>query len=211
MRLTKYGHCCLLVEDAGATVLLDPGSFSTGFEGLTGLSAVLITHIHPDHVDVDRLEALLAGNPGAVVVGDAAVAALLGERGIAVRVVADGDVLDLGVGVAVHGTRHAVIHPDLPPVTNVGYLLADRLFLPGDAFTVPEAAVEILGVPASAPWMRVSEAIEFMRTLAPRLAVPVHERFMAPAALGIVYGLLERLAPAGTTLTVLDDGAPLQV
>ena len=44
MRITHLGHSCLLVETAGQRILIDPGVFSHGFEELTDLSAVLITH-----------------------------------------------------------------------------------------------------------------------------------------------------------------------
>ena len=53
MRLTRFGHSCLLVEEGGARVLLDPGSFSEGFETLEGLTAVCVTHQHVDHVRIE--------------------------------------------------------------------------------------------------------------------------------------------------------------
>src|SRR4030095_16996209 len=59
MRLTKFGHSCLLVEEGRAKVLLDPGSFSDGFEALEGLTAVCVTHQHVDHLDTGRLRRLL--------------------------------------------------------------------------------------------------------------------------------------------------------
>jgi L-ascorbate metabolism protein UlaG (beta-lactamase superfamily) len=70
MELTHFGHSCLLASfkgDSGedTTVLFDPGNFSHGFEGITGLSAILITHQHPDHADTPRLPALLDANPQA--------------------------------------------------------------------------------------------------------------------------------------------------
>jgi len=65
MLVTHIGHACLLIEAAGVRVLLDPGSFSHGFEELSGLDAVMITHAHPDHYDAERLPALLEANEGA--------------------------------------------------------------------------------------------------------------------------------------------------
>ena len=59
MRLTKFGHSCLLVEEGGARVLLDPGSFSEGFEELDGLTAVCLTHHHGDHLDAERVRRVL--------------------------------------------------------------------------------------------------------------------------------------------------------
>jgi L-ascorbate metabolism protein UlaG (beta-lactamase superfamily) len=209
VRIQKFAHSCLLVEEGGTRLLLDPGSFSTGFDGLTGLTGILVTHIHADHLDVDRLYALLERNPGARVVSDEASAEPLSARGVTPQVVHEGDAFDLGVPIRAFGRRHAVIHPDLPDVPNVGYLVADRFFHPGDAFTVPDEPVEVLGVPAGAPWMKLSDAVDYMRTVRPRKAVPIHECVLAFPRMA--YGMLDHLAPEGTTLTVLDDSGPTQV
>lgn len=209
MRITKFGHACLLVEEGDGRLLLDPGTLSTGFEELTGLTGVLITHQHPDHVDVDRLPALLERNPGAALRADAGTAPQLVERGLPVVDVEEGDVLDLGVPIRVVGRRHAVIHPDIPVIPNTGYLVDERFFHPGDSFTVPDVDVQVLGVPTGAPWLKAAEAVDYLRTVRPRVAVPIHEGVLAFPAM--VYGLLERLGPAGTDVRVIDDGTPLDV
>lgn len=209
VRLQKFGHCCLLAEDANYRLLIDPGCFSSGFEGLTGLAGVLVTHIHEDHLDVDRLHALLERNSDARVVCDEASAAPLAERGVTSHVVHSGDQLDLGVSIRVYGSEHAVIHPDLPNVPNVGYLVDNRFFYAGDAFTVPDAPVEVLAVPVGAPWMKISDAVDYMRTLQPRVAVPVHDYDNVFAE--FAYHLFERLTPVGTTVTVLDTENPAEL
>ena len=211
MRLVKYRHSCLLVEDGAARLLLDPGSFSQGFEGLTGLTAVLFTHQHADHFDLERLEPLLEANPDAEVVADRQTAAKLAESGVQARGVADGDTFELaGVPIRVAGREHAPVHPELPRVANVGYLIADRLFHPGDALTVPDQPVEILGVPTGAPWLKAAEAVEYLRAVRPRYAVPIHEAMLAVT--GVYYGLLERFAgEQGTELRNLDDGRPVEL
>ena len=213
MRLTKYGHSCLLVEEGPARLLLDPGSLSGGFEQLEDLTAVLVTHQHGDHLDGERIRGLLDRNPGVRVVCDEGSAGPLGEAGAEVEVVHDGQELDVGgVGVLVAGRHHAVIHPDIPVVPNVGYLVGGRLFHPGDAFTVPGRPIEVLAVPAGAPWLKVSEPIDYLRRLRPRVAVPVHEQVLSAAGRSIHYRQLEQLgAGDGTTLRVLDDGAPVEL
>src|SRR6186713_1542392 len=108
MQLTHFGHSCLLAEftkdSATTTVLFDPGNFSHGFEGITGLDAILITHQHPDHADADRLPALLDANPQAALYADPQTAAQLGGSWQAVNV---GDELCIG-HLTVRGTggRH---------------------------------------------------------------------------------------------------------
>jgi L-ascorbate metabolism protein UlaG (beta-lactamase superfamily) len=213
MRLTKYGHSCLLVEQGAARMLLDPGTLSGGFEALEGLTAVLVTHQHADHLDRERLRGLLDRNPGVRVVGDEGSAEALAEAGAEVEVVHDGDELDVGgVGVLVAGRDHAVIHPDIPVVPNVGYLVGGRLFHPGDAFTMPGRPIEVLAVPAGAPWLKLSEPIDYLRRVRPRVAVPVHELVLSTAGKSIHYRQLEQLgAGGGTTLRVLDDGAPVEL
>jgi L-ascorbate metabolism protein UlaG (beta-lactamase superfamily) len=209
VKVTKFGHSCLLVEDGDARLLLDPGTFSAGFEDLTGLTAVLVTHQHPDHLDRDKLPGLLERNPDARLHTDPDTAAQLADAGIEAAATRAGDTLDLGTEVRVFGRDHAVIHPDIPIVSNTGYLVGGRLFHPGDAFTVPDAEVEILGLPTAAPWQKVSEAIDYLRAVAPRVAIPIHEKIVAVP--GMYYARFTQLGPAGTEVRVVDDGTSTDV
>jgi L-ascorbate metabolism protein UlaG (beta-lactamase superfamily) len=213
MRLTKFGHSCLLVEEGRARVLLDPGTFSEGFEELEGLTALLFTHQHADHLDQERLRGLLDRNRGVRVVADEGAGEILGEAGVEAEVVHDGDEFDVaGLGVRVAGRDHAIIHPDIPVVPNVGYLLGGRLFHPGDAFTLPGQPVEVLAVPAGAPWLKTAEAIEYLRALRPQVAVPVHEKVLSAAGISLHYRQLEQLGMGDTgRLLVIDDGKPLEL
>ena len=196
MELTHFGHSCLLADFGHTTVLFDPGNFSHGFEGITGLSAIVITHQHPDHVDTARLPALCEANPDAALYADPQTAAQLGEPCKTVQV---GDELSVGeLTIRAVGGRHAVIHPEIPVIDNISYLVGDgehpaRLMHPGDALFVPDEPVDVLAAPAAAPWMRVSEAVDYLRAVAPERAVPIHQGIIAPDARGIYYGRLREM------------------
>lgn len=204
MQLTHFGHSCLLASFASAngddtSILFDPGTFSHGFEGISGLAAILITHQHPDHADVERLPALLEANPGAALYADPQTAAQLGGPWQAVNV---GDELSVG-HLTIRGTggRHAVIHPEIPVIDNISYLVGDgehaaRLMHPGDALYVPGEPVDVLATPAVAPWMRVSEAVDYLRAVAPEKSVPIHQAIASPEGLGIYYGRLREMTDA---------------
>ncbi|MCW2518484.1 MAG: beta-lactamase domain protein [Mycobacterium sp.] len=211
MQLTHFGHSCLLAsfKDAGGgetTVLFDPGNFSHGFEGITGLSAILITHQHPDHADVERLPALLAANPQAALYCDPMTAAQLGGAWTAVNA---GDAFTIGhLNVRGVGGKHAVIHPEIPIIDNISYLVGDdghpaRLMHPGDALFTPGEPVEVLATPAAAPWMKVSEAVDYLRAVAPTHAVPIHQAVVAKEARGIYYGRLSEMTD--TDFQILEE------
>jgi L-ascorbate metabolism protein UlaG (beta-lactamase superfamily) len=195
MQLTHFGHSCLLAtfESSGGTdttLLFDPGVFSHGFEGITGLSAILITHQHPDHVDMSRLEALVDGNPDAALYADPQTAAQLGVRWLPVNA---GDEFNVG-GLRVRGGGgvHAVIHPEIPVINNISYLVGDaehpaRLMHPGDALYIPREPVDVLALPAAAPWMKISEAVEYLRAVNPSRAIPIHQGIVNPVAYNLYY------------------------
>jgi L-ascorbate metabolism protein UlaG (beta-lactamase superfamily) len=213
MELTHFGHSCLLARfcDSGkdTTVLFDPGIFSHGFEGITGLDAILVTHQHPDHADPARLPALVEANPQAELYADPMTAAQLGEPWHAVHV---GDILTIGhLTVRGAGGKHAVIHPEIPVIDNISYLVGDaghpaRLMHPGDALFVPGEPVEVLATPAAAPWMKISEAVDFLRAVAPQHAVPIHQGIIAEPAKGIFYGRLSEMTTTDFRVLAQENG-----
>jgi L-ascorbate metabolism protein UlaG (beta-lactamase superfamily) len=210
MQLTHFGHSCLLAtfrrsDGTDTTLLFDPGVFSHGFEGITGLSAILITHQHADHVDTSRLGALLDGNPDAALYADPQTAAQLGGPWEPVSV---GDELNIG-GLRVRGGGgvHAVIHPEIPLINNISYLVGDgkhaaRLMHPGDALYIPREPVDVLALPAAAPWMKLSEGVEYLRAVNPSRAIPIHQGIVNPVAYNLYYQ--RYIEMGGTDFRVLE-------
>ena len=202
MQVTHFGHSCVLLDTGAARLLIDPGNFSTGFEGVTGLDAVLVTMPKPEILDPDRLPALLRANPDARLIVDSGSAGELGD--VDHEVAEPGATLTVaGARVEVLGGRHAVIHPDIPVIPNNAYLVDGTHLHPGDSLTVvPTEPLDVLFLPAAAPWSKIAETIDYLRAVAPRAAVPIHEAILANPA--IFYANLDRLGPEKTTFRALD-------
>lgn len=216
VQLTHFGHACVLAEiqTDGRTVraLFDPGTYSSGFDDLADLDLIFITHAHPDHLDLDKLPALVTRNPDVEVVADqdTANALLDGVGGAEVtRVVSAGERVTVGgIDVTVTGGNHADIHPALPPSSNTGFILDDTVFHPGDSFDAPPSEIDILLLPIGGPWMKIGEAIDYLREVAPRYVIPIHQAGLAAAHQHMHTGLITNLAPDGTQVRVLDAGVP---
>jgi L-ascorbate metabolism protein UlaG (beta-lactamase superfamily) len=207
MQVTHFGHSCVLLDTGAARLLIDPGTFSADFEGLTGLDAILVTHQHPDHLDTERLPVLLAGNPDVRLIVDPGTAGQLGDVRHE-RVEPGASVQVGGSKVDVLGGRHAVIHPDIPVIPNNAYLVDGTHLHPGDSLdTVPTAPLDVLFLPTAAPWQKLSDAVTYLREVAPRTAVPIHQGILAVPAM--YYGHFERLGPEATNLRVLDAATPV--
>jgi L-ascorbate metabolism protein UlaG (beta-lactamase superfamily) len=199
MELTKQGHACVVLIDGEQRIVVDPGAF-TDPAALDGATAVLITHEHPDHFEPQRLRAALDADPALEVWTTRSVAAQLDGVGNRVHVVGHGDAVTVGgIDVHVHGELHAEIHPDIPRIANVGFLVGGQVFHPGDALTVPDEPVATLLLPVHAPWSKTAELIDYVRAVDADQAYAVHDGALNDIGLGLVSGLLGERGPGTPT------------
>jgi L-ascorbate metabolism protein UlaG (beta-lactamase superfamily) len=180
VKLTKFTHACVRLEKDGTALVIDPGEWSEE-QALDGAAHVLVTHEHFDHLDVSLLTRVAADNPDLRVWAPESVARdQLGGLGDQVTTVAPGDRFAAGgFTVQVVGGQHAEIYDGLPGCANVGYLIDEAVYHPGDALFVPEVPVDTLLVPASAPWLKLAEALDFTRAVRPSRAYPVHDAMLS--------------------------------
>jgi L-ascorbate metabolism protein UlaG (beta-lactamase superfamily) len=174
MRVTKFEHATLRIDESGDSLVIDPGMFTTPLDDLANVVAVVITHEHPDHWTPDQLDRILRAAPGTPIFAPAGVAAA-GDHEI--TVVSPGEMVTAGrFTLRFFGGDHAVIHDSLPPVQNVGVLVNELLYYPGDSYAVPEdVAVDTLAAPLGAPWLKIGEAMDFVLAVKPHRAFGVHD------------------------------------
>lgn len=179
MKIKKFGHCCFLAEPKeGVRIMTDPGEYSSLQNEEKNISAVLITHEHSDHLHIESLKKVLENNPKCIVITNSSVGLLLQEAGISYLKLEEGEKYNLqGVEISAFGNIHAEVYETLPRVQNTGYMI-DDLCYGGDAFSYPDARVDILALPVNGPWMKLCEAIDYAQHINPRVVFPVHDAYI---------------------------------
>ncbi|WP_375497550.1 MBL fold metallo-hydrolase [uncultured Jatrophihabitans sp.] len=191
MQLTKFTHACIRFDDGDRSLVIDPGAFSEVEAALDGADAVLITHEHADHIDTDKVRAALERDSRLRLWAPASVAKNFAELGEQVTTAEPGQAFDAaGFGVRTFGGQHAVIHPAIPVISNVGYLIGDAVYHPGDSFFVPPVPIEVLFAPLHAPWSKTSEVIDFVVSVRAPKVTGLHDSLLTSTGLNMVRTLV---------------------
>lgn len=207
MRVTKHEHACLRLELENRMLLIDPGSFTLPLSGLRHVVAVVVTHEHPDHWTPEHLTRIRQQFPDVPVYAPAGVAAA--AAGEEIVVVAPGDTIEAGpFTLRFFGGRHSVIHESIPVVDNVGVLVNDAFYYPGDSYALPDgAAVDLLAAPVGAPWLKIGDAMDFVLAVAPRRAFATHDMTLSRAGLDMGRARLTwAVQQGGGEFVTLDPG-----
>ncbi len=181
MNITKFGHCCLLIETKGLRILTDPGAFSTTQNTVENVDVVLITHEHGDHLHTDSLKEILKNNPHAKVVTNSGVGKILSGLGIPFELLEGRETTMVKeILIEAFDGKHEEIYEEFGQVQNTGYFIDNMLFYPGDSFFNPEKPINILALPVAGPWCNAHQFIAYALTVKPKKAFPVHDGVLHP-------------------------------
>ncbi|HUQ85633.1 MAG TPA: MBL fold metallo-hydrolase [Candidatus Limnocylindrales bacterium] len=186
MKISKHLHSCLLIEDQGIKILIDPGVFTyqenaLDINTLGKLDYVLITHEHFDHLHLPLVKDLFHKFPNAQIISNSSAVELLQKEGIPAS-------SSENEHVRLQELPHEKLW-DITPPPNVLFNLFGRLTHPGDSVHVKESK-EILCLPITAPWGSTTKAVEMAVSLKPKFIIPIHDYMWKEE---IRKGMYERL------------------
>lgn len=204
MNVTKYEHACFTIEKDSQVLVVDPGSYTTDFIAPSDVIAIVITHEHPDHFDVELINAIIDKNPEAIIIGDASITNQIDA--FETMPVTAGDTLEMGpFHLEFFGGQHAGIHDSMPVPPNLGVMIDELLYYPGDSFYIPEDhSIDTLALPVAAPWLKISEVMDFLTAIHPRVAFPTHDAILSETGKELTDTMLGSVASANDILYLRD-------
>ena len=187
MKLTKYQHACFTLEKDSKLLVVDPGELSRDYRPSTGVVVVVITHEHFDHLSLPILSAIIALNPDVKIFTPRSVASKIDLQANCVEIVSPGDDMSIGgFKLVFGGGLHASIHTEFhAPFENITLLVDDRIYYPGDSLVQPDESLDVLLLPISAPWMKISESMDFLTRIKPRVAIPTHDGILSTDGIAV--------------------------
>ncbi len=171
MKITKYLHSCLLIEEQGKQILIDPGQFTyqekvLDSNKLEKLDYILITHEHFDHCYLPFIHELVQKFPGVKIISNPSVVALLQKEDLQASTTGN-------EFIEIENVPHEDTVISAPPA-NVLFRVFNQLTHPGDShhFTLQ---TPILALPVQAPWGSMTDAIKLAIKLKPKVIIPIHD------------------------------------
>jgi len=199
MKLTKFQHACFVVEKGGVSVVVDPGNLTHDFIMPKHVAAVFITHNHPDHIDAQLVITILRQHPKAVLLAHESI--LTDFKNEHTQAISVGETVDAGgISLQFVGGTHEPIDVTVTPPVNIGVIIEDHLYYPGDSYFAPQQTIKALLVPVSAPWLTIARSMDLIRELKPSHAFPTHDAILSPEGQTLIDGMVLHIT-SGLNLT----------
>jgi len=174
MKITKYGHACLFLDNGANKLVIDPGDFTDLPENLEDITVVVVSEEHYDHFDASNIKKILEQSPEAKIFSTKAVAAKLAEENVVCQAVGGEELVDKdGFKIKLSVGDHAVVYGQ-SPCQVLTITVGDFLYYPSDSFIPTDQKVRILALPTSGPWHKISEAIDLMKATDSEMVLATH-------------------------------------
>lgn len=208
MKISKHIHSCLLVEDQGKTILIDPGNYT--FEEraldigkLEKLDFILITHEHQDHVYLPFLRAILEKFTDVEIITNSAVAGILANENIKCST-SENEYIKMA------SAPHELVLGK-KSFDNTIFNILGQLTHPGDSLQFDKTC-DVLALPIQAPWGSFVASVEKAASLKPKIVIPIHDWHWKDVARKKLYEAAKNyLAERGIDFRGLELGAELVV
>lgn len=175
MKVTKYPQSCLIIEQNGHRLGIDPGALvSAKYKAadLLPLDAILITHEHEDHVDQALLRELI-GDGSIPVYANQSTKNLLGD--LVTQTVEDGETFEAaGMKVVARELPHCLMVDGSAGPQNTGYVIESVFFHAGDGIALDGLHVESAAIPIAGPDISARDVFDFIKQLRCQTVVPIH-------------------------------------
>lgn len=176
MKITKLEHSGIIIEKEGKQIIFDPVEFKEKIPELKNVVAIIITHKHGDHLQLNTIRKIRSVFPLAKVFTTNDSSALIDDS----TIVKDGDEYKVeGFKLNFFGKDHADIIPGQTPCENIGVVIDDKIVNPGDSFDLPNIEPEVLFVAISAPWLKIAESMDYVKKAKPKTVIPVHNALLS--------------------------------
>ena len=218
MKIQKLLHSCLLIEENGKRILIDPGSWSFGekflkIESVAKIDAIFVTHSHQDHLSPDNIKKFIERDQCDVYANEE-IAKLLTKQDIRTQAIKIPQTINIG-SVKIDSVECAHGSLPFPAVLNNGFLINGRIFTPGDSHTFEKnltSVPEVLALPIAAPWGTFTAAMEIALRMKPKHIIPVHDSLVADIFLPRMYQMCKDLLdPVGVKVHPLKPGEVLEI
>ncbi len=207
MKITKYGHSCLLVEENKKAALIDPGNFSEGIlpvDTLPHLDYLLITHEHFDHFSLALVKLVVDKYPQIKIITTASVVEQLKDEKIQATTKGDEN-------IQVKQVPHEKMWGVPKMADDIMVIVFGKLAHPGDSHTFSTDA-ENLALPITGPWGSTTRAVELAIELKPKIIIPIHDFMLKDRFRKLHYDwMADYLSAQGIDFKKIEDGQPIEV
>lgn len=204
MKVTKYPQSCLILEENGKRLVIDPGSLVSAkyqAQDLGTVDAILITHEHPDHADPHLVQAMAMS--GVPVVANRSAANVLGE--IVTKVVNDNEKFEVAdMQITARELPHCLMADGSPGPQNTGYVVNSAFFHAGDGVYLEGLQVAAAAIPLAGPDISPKDVFDFIKQLGCQTVVPIHHDIF-PANPKLFVSMGQKAAP-NTKFVLLEHG-----